>query len=886
MPGDNVAIAAQLLPAGTTISYNGRHFSLDYTILEGHRFAVRPIASGEPLLSWGFPFGVASRDIAPGTYVCNAKVLQELRGRSLDFALPPRANFTDKIEPHVLDEKRFRPGVQVPRHVETRTFLGYPRSGRRGVGTRNYVVILGTTSRTASYARALEARLRSLAVTYEHIDGIVAVAHTEGGGAHQPHNLELVLRTLSGFMVHPNVGAVLAVDYGTEPVTNALLRRYMTEHDYPLADVQHHFLSLQGRFQADLEQGAAIVQAWLPKVDATTRCAQSLEHLKVALQCGGSDAFSGLSGNPLAAWVAKEIIRYGGTANLAETDELIGAEAYVLQNVRDLGTAHAFLATIERFKERVAWHGHTAEGNPSGGNMFRGLYNIVLKSLGAAMKRHPDVRLDYVIDYGERMQAPGFYFMDSPGNDLESIAGQVAAGATMIFFVTGNGAITNFPFVPTIKILTTTGRYELLAHDMDVNAGAYQDGTPLPVLGQHLLDLTVAVASGMRSAGEKAGHAQVSLWRDWPQTDASNLQRLQQAPVPTGVPFSIKVDAPGSRHIFKAIRTTSGHVTDQIGLILPTSLCSAEVARLIAARLNDRDERSNHPLSRFVALPHTEGCGAAGGAAEVLYARTMLGYLTHPMVKYGLLLEHGCEKTHNAYMTRQLKQMGFDPRHFGWASVQLDGGIERVAQKVEAWFDAALATTPPPIYDTVGLEALRLGLLTTGSVSCPVAHSLARLTKEVVSAGGTVVVPETTPLLSSAAYVDALLDAPPEKASLAYGQQALQPGLHVMETPTDHWLETLTGLGATGVEVMLAYIVDQPVQAHPMIPLLQVTVDDGRQGRSYQDLDLVLGMDANRWSEAMLYLILDVASHVYTPKMFAYGNTAFQMTRGLLGVSL
>jgi altronate dehydratase len=131
----------------------------------------------------------------------------------------------------------------------------------------------------------------------------------------------------------------------------------------------------------------------------------------------------GYSGNPLAAWVAKEVIQHGGSANLAETDELIGAENYVLEKVRDVATVTKFLTLVERFKERVGWHGHSAEGNPSGGNKYRGLYNIYLKSLGAATKRHPDVPLDAVIEYSEPMREAGYYFMDSPGNDLESIAG-------------------------------------------------------------------------------------------------------------------------------------------------------------------------------------------------------------------------------------------------------------------------------------------------------------------------------------------------------------------------------------------------------------------------------------------------------------------------------
>jgi altronate dehydratase len=242
-----------------------------------------------------------------------------------------------------------------------------------------------------------------------------------------------------------------------------------------------------------------------------------------------------VSGNPLAGWVAREVIRHGGSANLAETDELIGAESYILANTRDLATAQRFLEKIEIFKERVAWHGHSAEGNPTGGNKFRGLYNIAIKSIGAARKKDPDVRLDYVIDYGEPMTKPGYYFMDSPGNDLESIAGQIAAGCNLIFFTTGNGSITNFPFVPTIKFITTTGRWNLLSKDMDVNAGRYLDGASMEELGMETFHYTVEVASGTRSVGERAGHSQVSIWRDWQQTDRSRLDERDRRGEGAGV---------------------------------------------------------------------------------------------------------------------------------------------------------------------------------------------------------------------------------------------------------------------------------------------------------------------------------------------------------------
>ena len=302
------------------------------------------------------------------------------------------------------------------------------------------------------------------------------------------------------------------------------------------------------------------MRGWLAPVNAMTRSTEPASELKIALQCGGSDAFSGISGNPLAAWVAKEIMQYGGSANLAETDELIGAEAYILDRVRDLDTARKFVRFVERFKTWTGWHGQSAAGNPSGGNVYRGLYNIYLKSLGAAAKRHPDVRVDSVIDYGERMREPGYYFMDSPGNDLESIAGQIAAGCNMIFFVTGNGSITNFPFVPTIKIVTTSARYRLMPDEMDVNAGAYLDGTPLEELGRSTLRLTIEVASGRLSVGEKAGHSQVQFWRDWQQTSAVNVDTIRGEHAEFSrepLPIRAEIDVPDRR--FPAVRADHGY---------------------------------------------------------------------------------------------------------------------------------------------------------------------------------------------------------------------------------------------------------------------------------------------------------------------------------------
>ena len=913
MPGDNVAIATRRLEAGTRISLDpamvaedgGGEITLAHTVMEGHRFVHAPIAAEAPLLSWGLPFGHALRALEPGEYVCNEKILVSLKLRNIDFDLPPEPNFRDNLHVYELDSAGFRPGKQVELHAQPQSFQGFRRSGIRGVGTRNFILVLGTTSLGAGFARTLAARFAGRLGAYPNVDGVVAVTHTEGGGEALPNNLDFLLRTLSGFMVHPNAGAVLAVDPlppsnagasddSPARVGNGMLRQFLTENGYPLQEVTHGFFDIQGDFEAELARAEEMINLWLPVVNGFERSEEPVSHLKLALQCGGSDAFSGISGNPLAGWVAKEVIRNGGAANLAETDELIGAEPYVLENVRDLETARSFLAKIEAFKERARWHGHSAEGNPSGGNQYRGLYNINLKSIGAARKKDPEVRLDHVIDYAVPMREPGYYFMDSPGNDLESIAGQVASGSNVILFVTGNGSITNFPFVPTLKFVTTTGRWEMLANEMDVNAGRFQDGMPMEELGRETFELTLEIASGKTSLGEQAGHSQVSIWRDWRQTDDSNLQAIQNASQPSGNPLPVHSvsgqpggNSGGAR--VSAYPTGKGHTSDQVGLIVPTSLCSAQVARMIADKLN-AEKTARDSVSRYVALVHTEGCGAAPGYSQQLFLRTLIGHLDHPMVKRGLLLEHGCEQTHNDAMRLYLEGEGLDTGRLGWASVQMDGGIDNVIALAENWFTTALESEPLPPAEEAGAGALRVGLTAIGNASEAGSRAMALLAAGVVEAGGLVVVPENATLLQSTAFTQTLLRVPEEAfPTLAYGQKASRNGFYIMEAPTRHAVETFTGLAATGVEVMLAHVNGGTLQSHPMAPLVQFSTHPEIVRRQAGNLDLEPGdeqLGAEVLASRLLERVCQVASRQYVPKLFGQGNTDFQLTRGLLGLTL
>jgi altronate dehydratase len=894
-PGDNVAIAIRRLEAGECLAFSSGPRPLPHTVLEGHRFAVAPIAPDESLLSWGLPFGRALCPIAPGDYVSNAAMLGALAVRQLDGAvLPAAANFEDCLEPFRLDEAALRPAPPVPRAEPARTFLGYRRPGHRGVGTRNTIVILGTSSRTASFARQLTARLQALARVHPTLDGIVAIAHTEGGDPGEPNNSLEVLRALAGFMVHPNVGAVLAVDYGLEPIHNLRLRDFMRAHGYPLDDVPHGFLTLDRGLAAGLAEGERTVRDWLPQVAAQRRTPEPLTGLRIALQCGGSDAFSGVSGNPLAGAIVHEAIRHGATGVLTETDESMGAEAYLLANIRDLPTARAFIGMIDRFREKLAWHGLTPESNPSAGNRFRGLYNIALKSLGAVHKKDPRSRLEAVIDYAQPLRdlaESGFIFMNGPGNDLEGIAGQVGAGCNLILFVTGNGSITNFPFVPTLKITTTTRRHQLLRREMDINAGRYLDGEPMAALCADAFDQLVATASGQKTQGEHAGHAQVSVWRNWRQTDTSQLLALRARAAPDGVPLAgpapiVRPESPDTPPLpLRLYRVGDRHATERLGLILPTSLCSTQIARLAAERLNARPLGRTAGITRFVGFTHTEGCGFGGETMYHLLHRTYRGYLTHPNVAAALLLEHGCEKVPNDVIRHHLEAAGVPAAQFGWASVQLDGGIDRALAKVERWFEEKLATLPPVERTPAGFGALHLALLTSAQVSEQTGTTLAGLARTVLDAGGSVLLAEGDPLLAPGAFRAALLGATPPRASLAYGEPLARPGLHLVATETDHWVENLTGLCGCGAHLALTVVRDHARQGHPMLPVIQVAEADQRGRVAALDIDAFLTGDAEADAATLALLLTSAARLDRVPAAHAHGCVDFQLTRGLLGLT-
>lgn len=779
-PLDNVVLVLRDLAAGTIlVSQAHPPIVLTYTVLEGHRIAILPISSATPLLSWGLPFGRTISDIQPGEALFNQSLLNDLKRRHFPGTIPDCANFADWNPQFSLDGFSYAITSQVDLHPGSRTFLGYKRQNR-GTGTRNHVLILGASSRVAGFVKLLfDSIPDDWKTPHGSFDGIVPVFHTEGGSLEKDNNHGLVLRTLAGWVTHPNICAALIVDHGNEPITGTSLNQYLNTSKYPTDSLTLEFLSLQGRsIHSGIQAGRNILARMVEVGRQCLRSHEPYSHLKVALQCGGSDAFSGMSGNPLAAWMARELLRYGGSANLAETSELIGAEPYVLAKVKNREVAQKFVDTLHRFQNMASWHGHSAEGNPSGGNLYRGLYNIIVKSIGAANKKHPDVRLDDVIDYGEPMGIPGFYFMDSAGNDLESIAGQVASGCNLILFITGNGSITNFPFVPTLKIVTTTQRFLHLQKDMDINAGRFLDGENMDSVGMDSFDLLIKTAEGHRTAGELAGHSQAQIWRSWHRTQPGQQPTAESEPPPDGIPIPLPQTVLSHGPTIEFPKNTNRYF-----VIVPTSLCSSHVASMFASELHQ-----TYSQIPFLALSHTEGCGVSRGPSEDLFVKSMLSYTVHPHVAAALFLEHGCEKTHQSEFRRHLEALDLNPDRYQWLSIQGAGGLDKVRHELLQWPQRIPVPEPEVANITMALYS-----------EAPLPEEpefeqtvILLIRSALASPQGSVVMADNDPLLKCAGIDTNALP------TISCGDRIRNPGLHIVETQSKDPSERLTALGATG----------------------------------------------------------------------------------------
>jgi galactarate dehydratase len=481
-PADNVAVARVSLSSGTMLTTPP--LRVGGAIGRGHKVALRPIAGGTPVIKYGQVIGAATRDIAAGELVHTENLAISAVNLRHEFCVDAK------------------PTDFVP-EASRATFRGYRRPNGK-VGTRNYIVIISSVNCSATVSRAVAAHFSRAGelTAFENVDGVVALTHAGGcamGAGSE--GAKLLTRTLAGYALNPNVGGVLMIGLGCE--TNQI-PSLLAEHGLSEGPgLRTMTIQQSGGTRRTIEAGIAAVRAMLPEVNAVTRSLAPASALMIGLECGGSDGYSGISANPALGVASDLLIRHGGTAVLAETPEIYGAEHLLTRRAATPEVAQKLLARIAWWEDYTARNKAEMNNNPSHGNKAGGLTTILEKSLGAVAKCG-SVRLEAVVEYAELVKSHGFVFMDTPGYDPAAVTGQIAGGCNLIIFTTGRGSTAGYKPVPCIKLATNTPMYQHMSEDMDVNCGTIITGeASVEQVGQEIFAKLLAVASGEKSCSER-----------------------------------------------------------------------------------------------------------------------------------------------------------------------------------------------------------------------------------------------------------------------------------------------------------------------------------------------------------------------------------------------
>ena len=453
---------------------------------KGHKMAIAAIARGAPIFKFGQIIGHASKPVEPGEWLHEHNVEIHAFARDRHFA------------------EDAKPMPVVPLEARA-TFQGYRRESGK-VGTRNYLAILTSVNCSASVARfiAREVERSGILDDYPNIDGIIPLVHGTGCGMDQKgEGAEVLKRTQWGYASNPNMAGVLMVGLGCEVFQ---IGRWKELYNIVESDT-FRSLTIQesGGTRKSVEAGIAAIRDMLPLANRFRRETVPASELTLALQCGGSDGYSGITANPALGAAVDILVRNGGTAILSETPEIYGAEHLLTRRAatREIGEKLADL--ISWWEDYTVRNKGEMNNNPSPGNKAGGLTTILEKSLGAAAKGGTTT-LNGMYRYAEPVTAKGFVFMDTPGYDPVSATGQVAGGANVLCFTTGRGSAYGCKPTPSIKLATNSDVYHRMIDDMDVNCGDILEGVPIEEKGREIFEKILKVASGERSKSELLGY--------------------------------------------------------------------------------------------------------------------------------------------------------------------------------------------------------------------------------------------------------------------------------------------------------------------------------------------------------------------------------------------
>ena len=498
-PNDNVAVVKKATFADLEVELpNGTIVKLRGAVPPGHRFATRDIPAGEFVTQFGQPIGT-STGILPGEQITHTNMSNEV---PLVRDLP---------------ETLHTPAPDYIPETERNTFMGYRRRDGR-VGTRNFVLIV-PTSMCASHEAQQISTIAEFTLynrdKYPNVDGVVAIPHNKGCGCQDGSTIDVMLRTLSNYADHPNVGGVILIDLGCEKTNLAQVEKYLLKRersfDKPVAKIG---IQDVGGTQAAIQQGLKEVERMLPEANRSKREECSVSELVLGVKCGGSDGFSGISANPSLGRAADLLVRSGGTVLITEVPEFCGAEHLLANRAKDVETGRAVYRLVDWYKDYASKFGAVLNNNPSPGNIAGGLLNITIKSLGAIAKAG-STRVEGVVEYAETPKHRGVNLMQGPGYDQESTPGLVAAGATVVVFTTGRGTTIGNAIAPVIKLASNTPIFERMRNDLDLSAGGVIDGTEtIDDVGRRVFEEICRVAGGVQARAEEHKHREFQFWAE------------------------------------------------------------------------------------------------------------------------------------------------------------------------------------------------------------------------------------------------------------------------------------------------------------------------------------------------------------------------------------
>ncbi len=452
-------------------------------IPRGHKLAAQPVAKGQAVRKYAQIIGYAASDIAAGAHVHTHNL--EFRNVEAEYA------FSTNLTP-------------VAPAAQSDTFLGYRRSSGR-VGTRNYIAVLTSVNCSATAARMIADHFTPDRLAgFANVDGVVAFVHGTGCGmAGSGDGFEALQRVMWGYARHPNIGGVLMAGLGCEMNQIDWLIEAYGLTPGPLFQAMN--IQDVGGLRKTVALGIRKIKAMLPLVNDVERRPCPASDLMVALQCGGSDAWSGITANPAVGHACDLLVAQGGTGVLAETPEIYGAEHLLTARAATREVGDRLIGLIRWWEDYTARNLGSMDNNPSPGNKKGGLTTILEKSLGAAAKGGT-TPLTGVYKYAEPVTARGFTFMDSPGYDPASVTGQIASGCNLVVFTTGRGSAFGSKPAPTLKVATNTEMFTRMSEDMDVNAGRIlSDGASVEEVGREIYQAWLRLASGAPSKSEAQG---------------------------------------------------------------------------------------------------------------------------------------------------------------------------------------------------------------------------------------------------------------------------------------------------------------------------------------------------------------------------------------------